>query len=375
MTNFFRNSSKKFKKVKSAYLAFSKMDYNNYMLSTQLFIGRYDTKTVHINKTQLVLNRICGIINLVCGLKTIAILLISDHKAIFYLIELYIVEGLVQNSFHFGMSFLHIATSIAYFYWRYLNYNTRQMKCLDFLFTPDINDLCKNYDIKLEATKLFIKQANFIKSLIYILIWAIEGFFLLFIVRCLSVAYLEIPSNHFFFISIPLSVVTYFSFHCLTLGILSCYTLLFVTQRFLVMRSRTISDRLLKLTKRTKKLNETNFMSKKLRKSKNSWEIPIAINNIVLQFKQANQIFDNLLSIIYVNVLICGITYPAFVFFDFSIIIKVLSIFMVSVSFLLKKQALNFFAQKYFAGVFIVGFGLTVNNDIFIYNVRSTIFQ
>ena len=197
-------------------------------------------------------------------------------KISFCFINFYLLQ---KQCFHVGLCALHFATSFAYIYWSYLSQDIRRFECLNFLFIPDLNDLCNYYNLGKKATKIFLTKANLIRALMYLLMFGFEFFFILFLCRCLSLAYFELDFNHFLFFSIPLAICSYFSYHCLTFAILTMYTCLFVTQEFLKLRATSISQKLLQFT--GKQFYRPDFKHFRLRKSEyDSFEIMRTINSM-----------------------------------------------------------------------------------------------
>lgn len=188
--------------------------------------------------------------------------------------------------------------------------DVRRVESLTFLFIPKVEDLCKHYDLERESTEQFIRKAKWIRFYMYFLMFGFEGFFITFILRCLVLSYLEIELLHFLYITVPFGLITFFGFHCLTFVILSFYTFLFTTMEFLAHRARTVSETLLKLSKYND--NHMKYMSiygKQIvlrKKSQRAFQVIKTINSIIRQFKQSNRIFDNLVSLIYLEVLLCG---------------------------------------------------------------------
>lgn len=164
------------------------------------------------------------------------------------------------------------------------------------MFIPDLNDLCNYYDLNKKHALKFIEKANSIRFMIYIVMYCFELFFILFLSRCLTLSYFELKFNHFLFISLPLAVITAFSFHCLTFAILSMYALLFITQEFIKLRTSLISKKILNFSQNQK--NNSNNKCIKLTSGKSKpeiFKIMRIINSILVQFEKANRIFDNMM--------------------------------------------------------------------------------
>lgn len=331
------------------------MDYNNYLLFTLMPIGRYDPKLkkVHINKIREIINYVIIFINVFCGLKTALIVLSPDLKMVFYLIDLHIHAGIIQKLFHLGIIFIHFATGYAYWYWNHLNKNVHKMECLDFLFMPNLKELCDRYELDLKSTKNFIRKSSIIRFFVDLLNYVTSGFFLFFLSRCLYLSYFEVDQNYFIFVCIPLFVITQFSYNFMTFGILAEYTIMFITMEFIILRAQSLSKKLFEFSENAK-INL--FDHKKLKLSKNrptEFKLINELNSILVQFERCNKIFDDTISFAVANVWISALVYPGFVFVDYAKPIKVLTVIL------------------YFGGAFCIGFSITIYNDFFIRNVSK----
>lgn len=261
------------------------MDYNNYLKISMLHIGHFDfySKKIKLEQWRLKLNYFCATVCFICGLKSFLILIMSDEKAYFYLIELYIIKSFTQTVFHTGVMCLHFGNCFAYLYWANLCKDVNRIKCFNMFFIPDLKDLCNYYDLDLEPTQNFIKKANLIRISVDFLMYSFDLFFGLFLTRCLILSFYNLEYNYFLFISLPFAVITFFSFHCLTFASLTIYTLFFTTQEFLILRAFVLSQKIRNLNESSKASNEDTF------------QIMNSINKIIIQFSQSNRIFDKTL--------------------------------------------------------------------------------
>ena len=274
------------------------MDYNSYLRQSMLLIGKFDSnaRTFQVDQRKRQISYFCAIVSFICSFKTLCISLSSNANIILYLVELYIVEGYIQRFFLLGVAVLHGATGFAYLYWIYLVDDVSRVECLNFLFIPSLDDLCKRYRLKKKETKKFIRTADRIRFLINHLMIAFEIFFAFFLIRCLVVGYFEINFYFLLFISVPLAIVTFFSFHCLTCGILSLYCAMFTTQKFLKLQAELVSKKILNFA-HSQTRYAPSFQRTKFWKGKcgSALKIMTTINRIVKQFSEANRIFDKLI--------------------------------------------------------------------------------
>ena len=274
------------------------MDYNSYLRPSMLLIGKFapDAKTFQVDQRKRRLSYICAIVSFICSFKTLCISLSSNPHTILYLVELYIVEGYVQRFFLLGITLLHAAAGFSYLYWIFLVGDVLRFECLDFLFIQNLDELCQRYGLKKKATRKFIQTADRIGFLMNLFMISFEGVFVLFLTRCLVVAYLKINFFHFLLISLPIGIVTLFSFHCLTFGVLSMYSAQFTTQQFLALRTELVSKKMRKFTEQQARY-APSFGRTKFWKATggNALKIMTTINCIVIQFSKTNRIFEKLL--------------------------------------------------------------------------------
>ena len=83
-----------------------------------MHIEHYDTKTIQINRKELLINRICLIISLICVLRYIHIILdfLSDNKLRFYLIEFYLFDGSTQKIIDLKCFLMQVNSCFDYYY-------------------------------------------------------------------------------------------------------------------------------------------------------------------------------------------------------------------------------------------------------------------
>lgn len=336
------------------------MDFNNFLLKSMMPYGHYDTRTVHRSAPRICLNYFCAFVSFFCGVKTLVIVLMpwdTETEIVLFLVELYIVNSELQKYFYLCLINIHFGTFFIYVYWGYLSFTPGRLQCLNMFFMSDIGELCKCYDLRLTATKRFVKTAGVYRRCMQVLMFGFEFVFALFIVRCLVMAYFRIDLRLFLAVSCPMALLTYFSYHCLTVGALSMFLLFLITMDFLILRLTTVSDRIRRRFNRNGilKKSATKWVEYSNRKSKpENARLLRATNEIIVQFRETNTIFDYMLAIIYINCLFGGLLFPAFLFIPFPVYFKIFSMFMYTL-------AIGFFC-----------FFLTAFNDRFIRKVGSS---
>lgn len=266
------------------------MDYNYLLLLTMLPPGRYDgyRKRFERKRFFIFLNYFCAAVCLFCGVKyCIIIVLPLQTKSILYLCELYIYEidkGPALTLFQLGMSIIHLTNFYVYLYMAGLCRDTSRFDCLRFLFTPNLADLCKGYDLNAKATQRFLQTSVTIRHFVFWTMIGFELFFFVLIGRCLVIAYLEIELKYFLVFTVPLSVITWFSYYCLLVSIPLMYTFMFTTQAFLRLRFESVAEKVRNFHK-----------SKKCYRIRRKRLITETINDIVQQFNESNLLFDDIM--------------------------------------------------------------------------------
>src|SRR5688500_13141086 len=126
------------------------MDFNGYLLRSMMPYGHYDTRKVHKLQSRVYLNSLCAFVSFFCGVKALIITLTpwEQTETVFYLIELYVVNHELQRVFFLCLAIIHFATSFNYLYWAYLNSHPAKLRCLHMFFMPDINELCRHYELE-----------------------------------------------------------------------------------------------------------------------------------------------------------------------------------------------------------------------------------
>ena len=309
------------------------MDFNQVLLSAMLIRGRFDGTTIHESKFRVYMSYFLVILQLFCGLKMLVVVVMPwDDEAplLFYLIDFYIFPGGVQRILHAAVACIHV--HIAYIYWKWVQVSAdkKQMHHLQMLFMPDFKKLLKHYHLPRKETRKFLQRVNVYKKMTSVFAVVFELFFALLVGRCLYSGYITIPISHFVFISIPMGIITLFSYHWLANGFLVSNQLALVTISFLELRINTLSDRIKSQFRmnvgrpyRQIKLLDKQDKSKLL-------DIISTMNDIVEQYKEVNMIFNRLISPTFVCCLAGALIYPSFLFLDFSYFFKLISIFCTS---------------------------------------------
>ena len=143
------------------------MDFNSYLAENWMHIGHYDTKTIQINRKQLLMNKICLIILLISTLKYLIILLdfSSDNRLRFYLINYYLFTESTQKIIDLGCFLVLVNSSFDYYYWpNVLDKDLKLLKNLDFLFNFNVDELIRNFNLDRKSTEKLVKKAKLYTS-------------------------------------------------------------------------------------------------------------------------------------------------------------------------------------------------------------------
>lgn len=280
------------------------MDFNQYLLNTLMPYGRYDPHgngTVHKVKRRIYLNYFCAFVSLFCALKSFVIMVTPWTKVevALYLIEVYVANHPLQRFLLQCLTNLHLTVAFSYLYWGYLNSNPNKMRCLTMFFLPDIKELCKLYGLKRKQAEQFVEKAKLYKRLMYGIMISFSITFSAFLLRCLLLGYLETGLTWLFFnLTLPMALITFFSFHCLIMYTLSAYLLCLLTMDFLILRLSTISEKLTKLFRSNSISGRAQNFSYRivlLKGRPDMMRIMRSINEVVVQFKVSDSVFsDNL---------------------------------------------------------------------------------
>lgn len=263
------------------------MDYNYLLLLSMLPSGRYDglRKQFEQKRLPIFLNNFCAAVNLFCGVKYCFIMALpSRTKSILYLSELYLYETPAMILFQLGSTIIHFTIFYVYLYMAALCRDGSRFECLRFMFIPNLKDLCELYDLDAKATKTFLRNAAYIRYLLYLLIFGFEIFYFVLVSRCLVIAYFEIEFKYFLVFTVPLTVITWFSYQTILNSILTNYIFMFTTQEFLRLRFETVAQQVREYHK-----------NKKSRRYRARLQITQTIDDIVRQFNASNLLFDDLL--------------------------------------------------------------------------------
>lgn len=190
------------------------------------------------------------------------------------------------------------------------------LRCVDMFFTPDFDELCRRYNLEPISAKRFVRKSKIYRHVMSVLIWGFEISFFLLILRCMIVSYATIPFDYFLYMACPLGLITFISFYLLGESFLRTQLMLLLTMDFLVLRAENVAVQI-RRTFRGYRPHEQNISKwVLLKRKKSTLKVLKTVNGIVTQFKESNQIFDNLISGSMVSTLLGGLIFPAFVFVD-----------------------------------------------------------
>lgn len=159
------------------------------------------------------------------------------------------------------------------------------------------------------------------------------GFPFVFLIgSCLFVGYYEIDRFQWIYISCPFAILTLFSYHILTFSVLATNLIFLLAIKFLIIRLSTVSKGILKNFK-ANQIKNTFFNNKNhLSKNKNhSQKLNRSIGRILVLFKETNALFS-FLSLHFCNTLFGAFIFPSFLFVEFPVYFKILSMLLYSLS-------------------------------------------
>ena len=309
------------------------MDFNGILNGVFLLSGRYDKGTVRKSRFRIAISYFLIFVNLFCGAKLFVVLLApfftKNESLLFYLVDIYLLRHEIQSAFFVAVVWIHLFIAYIYWAWDRLSDDPRRMQCLSIFFTPDINELCKNYDLKRKEVEKFVKKAERFKRIFYFVSTSFLVLWHLLVARCLMVSYVLVTIKHLVFIVLPMAIVTLVSYWTMAAGFLTTYLLNLLMMDFLALRMNTIGDQIRKELGRTwpeqitaKGSRVRYLVMAKKRKKIN--KILRTIHDVVVQFKESNQLFDNMVTPIFVGTLLGCLVHPGILFLDIPLLYKFL---------------------------------------------------
>ena len=319
------------------------MDWNTY-----LGLGYYDVKTssLKILKNRLIVFRILEIIALFCAVKLFIIVLnvwSSDLKL--YLIDVYFFDGDEQRLLDVG-----IAVQFGFFYsfifWTNLSKNMNRLRSLNFLFIPNLKDLCdyckENYGLNRRSTELLVEKSSSYRSLMFPTIASFQVFLTFFIFRCAYLSYFKVNLIYFLSLVIILTLVTIINHMIIIVFLITGFGITYLVIEFLVIRLKTINKILSKKFKKKVNFTRPTANSIKFKKQKNSKVLRI-LNDFVIQFEEINFILDSAISKMLAGIYLGFIGFPYFIIFSENLILIKLGIGIFAATFTLLCFSISFY--------------------------------
>ena len=250
------------------------------------------------------------------------------------------------------MFIFHFISANTYWRWRKISEDPRDIECLNFMFTSDSKELRRRYNFKPKEYEEFKKKARGIEYVLNVFMAAMVFMLGFFCVRGLRKAYEEVSPTLFQTLSLPMFLLTLYSYYHVTCGILTIYLLKFTTQFFLNLRAKTVARGILEFPSKfmalPKLLRNLESLKRELAQTElldhryslvttmqEKYEEFLALENeyteltihleesiedLIQQFEKANLLFDRQLSPMFFLCLFCGLLYPLYFFFDFDLL-------------------------------------------------------
>ena len=234
------------------------------------------------------------------------------------------------------MLIFHASSFYTYYSWGEISREPQKIGFLYFAFNGDREDLIRSYGFSEENFEKFLKELGQTKFLVITFMVAMDGMLGFFCLRGLNAACWQLHPPTFWSMSVPFCLVTLYSYHHLTFGILTVYLLKFTTQFFLVLRAETIAECVeelgetldeyrsfrqeLKNIQNSQNRIEVARIKGELRvlknefKTKEAW-VKRSVNEMVDQFEDSRKLFDRQLSAMFFTTLLCGLLFPVYFFF------------------------------------------------------------
>ena len=302
------------------------MDFNRYLLAAMLTRGRFDTKTIHESQFRIYANHVLAFIQFFCSIKMLIVLVMPWNEAplLFYLIDFYFFPGPVQKALFAAVAGIHMHIAYIYWKWNHLSADPRRLHHLKMCFMNDIHRLCRYYNLPLNMTKKFLQKVKIIERMTITFIVGFDLCFILVVGRCLYFSYITLPISHFYFVAVPMGIITLFGYHWLASAFQTSNLFALSTISFLELRMSVICHRLRRKfgPQVTKYAHEQSNQIVLLKDKRDLIAIMRTINDIVNQYRETNQTFDRLISPTYANCLMGAFIYPSFIFLDIPYMFK-----------------------------------------------------
>ena len=220
------------------------------------------------------------------------------------------------------------------------------------MFISDFKWLYRRYNFTLEDFEEFKEKARRIEHLLNAFMAAMVFMLGFFCYRGFRKAHEEVSPTLFQTVSLPMFLLTLYSYYHVTCAILTIYLLKFITQFFLNLRAKTHAREILKfstkfmrmfrLTKEMEDLRKDldrpesqdrrpflktaikvkleEFLSLEKKHKDLMTHVEVSLEDLIEQFEKANLLFDRQLSPMYFLCLFCGLLYPVYFFFDFDLV-------------------------------------------------------
>ena len=223
------------------------MDLKDPLLSSYLSFGHFENFHIKLplsTRCRQIINAFYKLIIFISAVKLFLIVACTWKPLKLYLIEVAVFEERQQRLLDIGLDIVHIGHLISFSYWTRLNKNPRQLKCFDFLFVSNFEELCKlykrQYQLDQKATDKFLSKYRLFTSFLRPIQISYACFLAGCVFRCTYQSYHALGLDYVLHFGIILTVITSMAYILVVYFSISKYVLVYVSSGFLMLRIQEI---------------------------------------------------------------------------------------------------------------------------------------
>ena len=300
------------------------MDQKNPLIKSYLSFGHFDVYNADPSlspRRRWLINALIKFVLFFSAVKLFIIVISARKPLKLYLIETYIFQERKQLVLDIGLDIVHIGHLISFSYWTSLNKNPRQLKCFDFLFVSNFEELCKfyrrRYHLDQKATEKFLSRYRLFTTFLQPIIVSYACFLVGGVLRCTYLSYHAHGLTYLLDFGIILTVITSAAYILVDFFAITKYVLVFISGEFLMLRFHSI-NRLVygHFMRRTQNRFIAPGNLRRFAKTDSSTALVLrALNDLAGQFKEINVVLDRSASKMILGVYVALLGLPYFLVF------------------------------------------------------------
>ena len=298
------------------------MDWNKYLVNSCMLLGYYDVQRTYmaIERSKLITSHIIRLIIFINAIKMAIIALnvwVPNLKL--YLIEGYILAEKDQKQLDIGIAAVQIGFYFSYSYLIRLNQNIEQLKCFNFFFLLNSNDLyqyySRHYNLSKKDTDEFRRKFNFFFPFLGPILIFYNAFLGVGILRCVYFSYHYVSPTYFFTACLLLAMITAITYGVMAFFFSTGFIMIFLSAELLILRLKAINRSICKQFRRNAHLASPSDPIKIRRQRAGVRRILHSLDNFFRQYSEINSILDWLLSRLMLGLYIGFYGFPYFMVF------------------------------------------------------------